>query len=120
MEYGQGGHNPPILIPVTGEPAYEPSGGMPLGVFDDAKFGERKLELKTGETLLVYTDGVTEAMNRQRELFGEDRLKAAVRGQAGLSPEGLTQKVVAEVAKFANGAEPSDDITLLGIKHREG
>ena len=120
MEYGQGGHNPPILIPVTGEPAYEPSGGMPLGVFDDAKFGERKLELKTGETLLVYTDGVTEAMNRQRELFGEDRLKAAVRGQAGLSPEGLTQKVVAEVAKFANGAEPSDDITLLGIKHRQG
>jgi sigma-B regulation protein RsbU (phosphoserine phosphatase) len=120
MEYGQGGHNPPILIPVTGEPAYEPSGGMPLGVFEDAKFGERKLELKTGETLLVYTDGVTEAMNRQRDLFGEERLKEAVRGQSHLSPEALTQRVVAEVAKFANGAEPSDDITLLAMQHRMG
>jgi len=120
MEYGQGGHNPPILIPVQGEPCYEPSGGMPLGVFPDAKFGQRSLELKPGETLLVYTDGVTEAMNPKRELFGEERLKQAVRGQAGLSAEKLTQRVVGEVARFANGAEPSDDITLLAIRHRTG
>ena len=118
MEYGQGGHNPPILLPAQGDPVYEPSGGMPLGVFEDAKFGERQLDLKPGETLLVYTDGVTEAMNPKRELFGEDRLKEAVRGQSRLSPEALTQRVVAEVAKFAAGAEPSDDITLLAIKHR--
>ena len=118
MEYGQGGHNPPILVPAQGQPVYEPSGGMPLGVFDDAKFGQKQLELKPGETLLVYTDGVTEAMNPQRELFGEERFKAAVQGQAGLSPELLTQKVVAAVAKFASGAEPSDDITLLAIKHQ--
>ena len=120
MEYGQGGHNPPILISVQGEPAYEPSGGMPLGVFEDAKFGQRQLEMKAGETLLVYTDGVTEAMNPKRELFGEERLKDAVRGQAHLSPESLTQRVVGEVARFANGAEPSDDITLLAIRHRTG
>ena len=118
IEYGQGGHNPPILIPTKGEPVYEPSGGMPLGVFEDAKFGQRQLDLKTGETLLVYTDGVTEAMNPKRELFGEDRLKEAVRGQALLSAEQLAQKVVADVARYANGAEPSDDITLLAIKHR--
>ena len=118
MEYGQGGHNPPLLIPTQGEPVYEPSGGMPLGVFEDAKFGQKQLDLKTGQTLLVYTDGVTEAMNPKRELFGEDRLKTAVQGQAALSAEQLAQKVVAAVAKFANGAEPSDDITLLAIKHR--
>ena len=120
MEYGQGGHNPPIRIPSQGEPVYEPSGGMPLGVFEDAKFGQRQLELKAGETLLVYTDGVTEAMNPERELFGEDRFKQAVHGLASLSPEQLTQRVVGEVAKFARGAEPSDDITLLAIKHRAG
>ena len=120
MEYGQGGHNPPILLPAKGEPVYEPSGGMPLGVFEDAKFGQRQLELQAGETLLVYTDGVTEAMNPQRELFGEERLKEAVREQSRLSPESLTQRVVAEVARFANGAEPSDDITLLAIQHRTG
>ena len=120
MEYGQGGHNPPLLIPLQGEPVFEPSGGMPLGVFEDAKFGQRQLELKAGETLLVYTDGVTEAMNPKRELFGEERFKRAVQGQAQLSPEQLTQQVVGEVAKFACGAEPSDDITLLAIKHRNG
>ena len=120
MEYGQGGHNPPILIPVQGEPIYEPSGGMPLGVFEEAKFGQRQLDLKTGETLLVYTDGVTEAMNPRRELFGETRLKEAVRGQAGLSAESLTQRVVGAVTRYASGAEPSDDITLLAIKHRPG
>lgn len=120
MEYGQGGHNPPLLIPVRGEPIYEPSGGMPLGVFADARFGQRQLDLKQGETLLVYTDGVTEAMDPMRQLFGEERLKAALLGQAILSAEQLTQKVVASVRKFANGAEPSDDITLLAIKHRAG
>ena len=120
IEYGQGGHNPAILIPTQGDPVYEPSGGMPLGVFEDAKFGQRQIELKAGETLLVYTDGVTEAMNPERALFGEDRLKEAVRGQARLSPEQLTQRVVGEVAKFASGAEPSDDITLLAIQHRTG
>lgn len=118
MEYGQGGHNPPILLPAQGEPAYEPAGGMPLGVFEDAKFGQRQLDLKPGETLLIYTDGVTEAMNPKRELFGEERFKGVLRGQACLSPEALTQRVVAEVARYAGGAEPSDDITLLAIKHR--
>jgi sigma-B regulation protein RsbU (phosphoserine phosphatase) len=93
---------------------------MPLGVFEDAKFGERTLELKAGETLLVYTDGVTEAMNPQRELFGEERLKEAVRGQAKLSTEKLAERVVQQVAQFARGAEPSDDITLLALKHRLG
>jgi sigma-B regulation protein RsbU (phosphoserine phosphatase) len=120
MVYGQGGHNPPILVRSSGDPVYEPSGGMPLGVFEDAKFGERTLELKAGETLLVYTDGVTEAMNPQRELFGEERLKEAVRGQAKLSTEKLAERVVQQVAQFARGAEPSDDITLLALKHRLG
>lgn len=119
IQYGQGGHNPSLLISPQGEPLYEPSGGMPLGVFDDAKFGQRELRLKAGEILLVYTDGVTEAMNSRKELFGEERLKQAVRGQARLSAEQLTQRVVEAVAKFAGGAEPSDDITLLAIKHRE-
>lgn len=120
MVYGQGGHNPPILISRSGEAVYEPSGGMPLGVFEDAKFGQREINLQTGETLLVYTDGVTEAMNAERQLFGEDRLKVAVQGQNSLSAEQLTQQVVTAVGKFANGAEPSDDITLLAIKHRTG
>jgi len=118
--YGQGGHNPPVLLSADGKPAYEPPGGMPLGVFDDAKFGERELQLKVGETLLVYTDGVTEAMNRGRDLFGEERLLEALAQRASLSAEKLTECVVEKVENFVQEAERSDDITLLAIKRLVG
>jgi len=119
MVYGQGGHNPPILVPAQGKPAYEPAGGMPLGVFEDAKFGERELQLKPGETLLVYTDGVTEAMNQAKDLFGEDRLEKAVTGVADLSPEKIAERVIEQVEGFVLEAERSDDITLLAIQRRK-
>jgi len=119
MVYGQGGHNPPILVPVQGKPTYEPAGGMPLGVFEDAKFGERELQLKPGETLLVYTDGVTEAMNQAKDLFGEDRLEKAVTGVASLSPEKIAERVIEQVEGFVLEAERSDDITLLAIQRRK-
>jgi sigma-B regulation protein RsbU (phosphoserine phosphatase) len=119
MVYGQGGHNPPILVPAQGKPTYEPAGGMPLGVFEDAKFGERELQLKTGETLLVYTDGVTEAMNQAKDLFGEDRLEKAVTGVADLSPEKIAERVIEQVEGFVLEAERSDDITLLAIQRRK-
>jgi sigma-B regulation protein RsbU (phosphoserine phosphatase) len=119
MVYGQGGHNPPILVPAQGKPTYEPAGGMPLGVFEDAKFGERELQLKPGETLLVYTDGVTEAMNQAKDLFGEDRLEKAVTGVAHLSPEKIAERVIEQVEGFVLEAERSDDITLLAIQRRK-
>jgi len=119
MVYGQGGHNPPILVPAQGKPIYEPAGGMPLGVFEDAKFGERELQLKPGETLLVYTDGVTEAMNQAKDLFGEDRLEKAVTGVASLSPEKIAERVIEQVEGFVLEAERSDDITLLAIQRRK-
>ena len=118
--YGQGGHNPPVLLSADGKPAYEPPGGMPLGVFDDAKFGEREMQLKAGETLLVYTDGVTEAMNQARDLFGEERLLEALAQRASLSAEKLTECVVEKVEDFVQEAERSDDITLLAIKRLVG
>ena len=118
MVYGQGGHNPPLLVPVRGKPTYEPAGGMPLGVFEDAKFGERELQLKPGETLLVYTDGVTEAMNEAKDLFGEDRLEKAVTGVDGLSAEKIAERVIERVESFVLEAERSDDITLLAIQRR--
>jgi serine phosphatase RsbU (regulator of sigma subunit) len=118
--YGQGGHNPPVLISADGKPKYEPPGGMPLGVFEDAKFGERELSLAVGETLLVYTDGVTEAMNEARDLFGEERLLGAVMNRASLTAEKLTECVVEKVEDFVQEAERSDDITLLAIKRLAG
>ncbi len=118
MVYGQGGHNPPIRVPAKGKAVYEPPGGMPLGVFEDAKFGERELQLAPGETLVVYTDGVTEAMNEAKDLFGEDRLEQAMSGVAGYSAEKIAERVIEKVEGFVLEAERSDDITLLVIQRR--
>lgn len=118
--YGQGGHNPPVLVSAKGEPVYEPAGGMPLGVFEDAKFGQRELELKPGEIFLVYTDGVTEAMNLKRDLFGEERLVEALVGANQISAEKVTDRVLEKVAEYVGEADRSDDITLLALKRREG
>ena len=118
MVYGQGGHNPPIRVTGKGKGVYEPPGGMPLGVFEEAKFGQRELELAPGESLLVYTDGVTEAMNEAKDLFGEDRLEQAVTGVAGFSAEKIAERVIERVEGFVLEAERSDDITLLVIQRR--
>ena len=107
-----------MRIPANGKPEYEPPGGMPMGVFEDAKFGEREVDLRPGESFLIYTDGVTEAMNEARDLFGEDRLLAAVEGGASLSTEKLTERVVEKVEDFVQEAERSDDITLLAVRRR--
>ena len=71
-------------------------------------------------TLLVYTDGVTEAMNEARDLFGEERLLEAVSRGASLSAEKLTERVVENVEDFVREAERSDDITLLAVKRLAG
>ena len=77
MVYGQGGIIPRSVYRQRASRSMSPPGGMPLGVFEDAKFGERELQLAPGESLVVYTDGVTEAMNEAKDLFGEDRLEQA-------------------------------------------
>lgn len=114
--YAQGGHNPPVLIRPDCAPEFEPPGGMPLGLMEDVDFGARELQLQPGETLLVYTDGVTEAMNATGDLFGDNELLQKVEGCAPLSAEMLAAHVIEAVAGFVLEAERSDDITLLVIK----
>lgn len=114
--YAQGGHNPPLLIPAGAEPCYEPPGGQPLGVFDPATFGERKLKLQEGDTLLVYTDGVTEAMNLEKLPFGEERLANLFNVRTGFGSREMISLVVDAVHNYVGAAEQSDDITLMAIK----
>ena len=116
VTYAQGGHNPPVLLRPDVAPEYEPPGGIPLGLMEDAEFGARELHLQPGETLLVYTDGVTEAMNATGGFFGDDELLRVVDGCARLSAEPLCARVIEAVAGFVLEAERSDDITLLAIK----
>lgn len=86
------------------------TGGPILGVFGNATFDEERLCLETGDALVMFTDGVTEARNRGDEEFGEDRLLAVHPGP-DCRPADLLARIFAGVHEFCGGADQSDDIT---------
>lgn len=116
ISYAQGGHNPAVLLKADGTASYEPSGGQPLGVFDDASFRDCSVQLESGDTFMIYTDGITEAMNGQDEPYGEARFLTLVQGLHGMDSIDINRRVTDDVRHHANGAEQSDDITLMTLK----
>lgn len=116
IDYAQGGHNPPLLIASGSTPCFEPPGGQPIGVFPDASFGLRSIQLNPGDVFLIYTDGVTEAMNQQHQQFTDDRLLDIFRPSTDDSAMEVTRRVVDSVHAFVQDAEQSDDITVMAIK----
>ena len=117
--YANAGHNAPLRFCRDGQATYidMPPGTM-LGVFEDATYREMRLELHPGETLLLYTDGVTEATNVELELFGDERLEAFPGGLFA-SSLALVKGVVEAVEEFAGEAEQADDITVLALRRTE-
>lgn len=96
--------------------ALAPTGGLILGVFDDAQYEEAEADLRSGEGLLLYTDGVTEAMNEARGFYGDDRLFSVLRGVSGMAATPLVKHVVTDVESFAGAMQRHDDITLLALR----
>ena len=91
--------------------------GIVVGVRKDAKFENRELELRPGDSVFVYTDGVPEAANAANELFGEQRLLESLNRDADAEPEALIRRMHDEVDAFAAGAPQFDDITMLCLKY---
>lgn len=116
ISYAQGGHNPAVLLTEDGAASYEPPGGQPLGVFQDASFGDYRLQLQPGDSFIIYTDGITEAMNHEQEAYGEDRFLSLLQGRQSLSAKELNHHITSGVTVFVAGAEQSDDITLMTLK----
>lgn len=113
VEYSNGGHNLPYVLSNGAVMALPKTGGMALGVTEAADFHAGQLLLKPGDQLILYTDGVTEAMDQNDKLFSESRLETTLQGVNGLSSKEVTERVVKEVQRFSTGAPQSDDITLL-------
>jgi hypothetical protein len=109
------GHPPP-LVARRGEVTEMPGGSVVLGIIPDAVFGEQTVDLEPGDTLVAYSDGVTEANNRGGDFFGEDRLKAAVREAADAPASAIAERVLAVLADFVGDAPPHDDVSIVVVK----
>ena len=121
MVYARAGHNPPLWVRADGGDVQElEAQGTVLGVFDEIELEEQAIDVAPGDLLVFYTDGVTEAMDEQHQLFGERRLKALVAANHGASAGQVLQSVVDAVRQHAGHVAQSDDLTLLVVKRRGG
>ena len=117
FEYSNGGHNPPYLISADGKiKQLDNVGGLMIGAFKDVPFESNVIMVKSGESLVFYTDGVTEAFNKAGEEYQESRLEQVLEGKNSLSVNELVQHVFENVQSFSEGVEQSDDITCLALK----
>jgi sigma-B regulation protein RsbU (phosphoserine phosphatase) len=118
VRFANAGHNPPLLKDCRGISYLAPKAGFVLGPIPESVYETECLTLSPGDVLFLYTDGVTEAKNRQSELFGEQRLLEAMGRAPGDVLTDLLQFLRAEVTRHADGAEQSDDVTMLAIRYR--
>jgi sigma-B regulation protein RsbU (phosphoserine phosphatase) len=92
--------------------------GFMLGPFEDSRYETRKMILAPGDMLILYTDGVTEAMNPAREVYSDEKLLQTVMRSGKNTAEGLVREIVQSVHDYAGDEPQSDDITLLALKYR--
>jgi len=118
VEYANAGHNPFILVQNDNVVEYRKmSPGIVLAAFSDVQFTNEHFILKPNETIFMYTDGVTEAMNREHKLFGEERLIDLIKREENIDIPNLLKETNKGVADFVNGNEQSDDITILALRY---
>jgi sigma-B regulation protein RsbU (phosphoserine phosphatase) len=117
LAYVNAGHNPPLLCRAGQEElmALERT-GLPLGLFEFTDFEAREVRLDPGDSLVLYTDGVTEAIDVQQREFGEERLRRVLLEVRGASAEAMAAAVEEALRAFTGAAAPSDDITYLILK----
>lgn len=120
LKYANAGHNPPVIQHPDGRQEWitQPSGTV-AGVMEGSPYAAGATKLPEGAVLVLYTDGVTEAMNPDNVLYDESRLAARLKASgSACSCRDLTEALVNDIRAFASGAEQSDDITILMLKRR--
>lgn len=115
IEFCNAGHLAPIIVSDAGSVQLE-SAGLPLGMFCDSSFVSSGAKLKAGETLLLFTDGVTEANDHAGEEFGISRLFDSLNGALGKEPADLLKASVAAIGDFRGNAQRNDDLTMMALR----
>jgi serine phosphatase RsbU (regulator of sigma subunit) len=117
LVYANAGHNRPLwLHAATGEFEELAARGIVLGALPEIELEECEIEMTPGDLLLLYTDGVSEAMDADHQLFGIERLRAAVTAKAHASTQEILEAIVAAIQAFTADAPQSDDMTLVAIR----
>lgn len=116
MDFVNAGHNPPLLCKGGSWRWVRELSGMPLGILEELPYPTHSVDCEAGDQILLYTDGVTEAFSVDDEEYGEKHLEDLVRECSDLRPHELVDRVRQSVAAHAEGAEQSDDITLLALE----
>lgn len=120
LEYATAGHNPPRLLRGGEVRGLAGGSGLPLGIVEPQEYGRAGVRLERGDLVLLYTDGITEAMapahEGSRQLFGVERLDALLQTCGDLTPEACVTRLRAEVAAFCGDTSPTDDRTIIAMR----
>ena len=118
LSFLNAGHNPPLIVHTGGTMEQLASGGLPLGIMPNADFREGRTKLYPGDVLVIYSDGVSEAVNPAGEEFGPTRLYEVVARNLDASAGGIRDRIESALTKFCQGTPAADDITLVIVKRQ--
>lgn len=120
LTYCNAGHNPPVVVGADGEVRRLEAGGPPVGLFEFSPYEPGSVTLQPGDAVVVFSDGVSEALNVGGEEFGDSRLVDVVRALRGRTPKDVLEGVLAEVKDFQGRAVQNDDMTALVVRFQPG
>jgi sigma-B regulation protein RsbU (phosphoserine phosphatase) len=115
--YTNAGHTPPIIRSGGNSRFLKIRPGFVLAAFENMLYDQDEIMLQEGDELFLYTDGITEAMNNEKTLFGNERTIETANRNPDVPLKDLTMSIKHEIDKFAEGAEQSDDITMLALRY---
>ncbi len=118
LAFVNAGHNPPLIVHGNGTVEHLAAGGLPLGIIPNAEYREGRTQLNYGDVLVIYSDGVSEAVSPSGEEFGPERLYEVVAQNLTASASGIRDRIEAGLSKFAQGTPANDDITLVIVKRQ--
>jgi serine phosphatase RsbU (regulator of sigma subunit)/pSer/pThr/pTyr-binding forkhead associated (FHA) protein len=116
LSFVNAGHNPPLIVRTDGTVEHLGAGGLPLGIIPHAEYREGRTQLNPGDVLVIYSDGVSEALGPTGEEFGPERLYDVVAQNVAASASGIRDRIESALTKFAQGTPANDDITLVIVK----
>ena len=118
LEYCNAGHNLPIIGNAEGQYTFleVKEANAPIGLWPDLEFVGEEMDLPNGSMMLLYTDGLNEAENRQQEQYGEDRIIQLMTSHAPQGMRDMVEVLKADVDQFRDGAEQNDDLTMLAFR----